>query len=213
MSLNRNSLLNLTQIHYRWRNDKGENNFKIMNPVRNLTKKDYDRPQKKESIFNVTHWQRGQSLVELLLAIAVFIIVVSSLSFLILDSYVLSRLSQEMTTANFLAEEGLEATRSIRDNSWDDLSIATHGLATTATNWVFQGTEEDVSYLLNSGVRKVFVEEIADDKRKVTSEVTWQFSEGNSQAISLVTYLTNWAKIAPYLAQAHYRWRYDDGGE
>ena len=80
-----------------------------MNPVRNLTKKDYDRPQKKESIFNVTHWQRGQSLVELLLAIAVFIIVVSSLSFLILDSYVLSRLSQEMTTANFLAEEGLEA--------------------------------------------------------------------------------------------------------
>ncbi len=162
--------------------------------------------------------RKGQSLIELLIAIGIFIIVVSGLSFFILDSYVSGRLAREITIANFLAEEGIEAAISIRDNSWDDfVATGTYGLVISGNNWIFQGTEEDVNALLNSGIRKIIVEDLSPsdpDRRKITSHVTWEFTSARIQEVRLVTYLTNWAKpLLPYLAQLHYRWRNDDGGE
>lgn len=123
------------------------------------------------------NYERGQSLIELLVAIAVFVIVVGSLSFLILDSYVSGRLAQEMTIADYLAEEGLEAVQSIRDNNWLNFNTGEHGLAISGNNWVFQGNQEDISSQLRGGVRKIIIEDIGLDRKKVTSEVTWQFSE------------------------------------
>lgn len=153
--------------------------------------------------------QSGQSLIELLVAMAIFVTVIGSISFLILDSYASLRLSEEITKANFLAEEGLETSRSIRDNSWSELSSGSHGLVISGNNWVFQGTEEDISSQLPDGKRKIIVEEISPYRKKITSLVTWQ-----SREISLVTYLTNWENpFLPYLSQLHYRWRADDGGE
>ena len=186
-----------------------------MNPVRNLTKEQITiSSQNEESISNGVNLERGQSLIELLLAIAIFIIVVSTLAFFFLDSYVAGRLAQEMSIANGLAEEGLEAARSIRDNDWDKLSVGNHGLVVSSNNWIFQGATEDISDSLKAGERKISVEEIGSDIRKVTSEITWQFSPDRSQTVSMVTYLTNWAKsMSPYLAQLHYRWRDDNGGE
>lgn len=154
-------------------------------------------------------FEKGQSLIELLLAIAIFVIAVSALAFLILDGYVSGRLAEEITIANFLAEEGMEATRSIRDNNWNDLTTGSHGLAISGNNWVFQGISETIDKF----TRLITVENVNLDRKKVTSQVTWQFAEGRPQEVKLVTYLTNWAKLAPYLAQAHYRWRADDGGE
>jgi len=170
-----------------------------------------------ENKFGFMEWQKGQSLIELLLAIAIFVIVVSSLTFLILDSYVSGRLAQEMTTASFLAEEGLEAARSIRDSGWSKLIADNYGLVISETEnaWDFSNPPEgtDVSDQLREGTRIITIEDIDSDRKKVTSQVTWQFAEGRSQEIKLVTYLTNWAKTGPYLAQIHYRWRNDDGGE
>ena len=48
---------------------------------------------------------KGQTLVELMLAMAIFIILAGSVSFLIFNSYTAGRLSKQMTKANFLAEE------------------------------------------------------------------------------------------------------------
>lgn len=159
------------------------------------------------------NYEKGQSLIELLIATAVFVIVVSSLAFFILNSYVSGRFAQEITIANSLAEEGLEAARSIRDNDWTNLNPGEHGLALSENNWAFQGNQEDISNQLGEGVRKIIIEDIGLDRKKITSKVTWQFSETRFQEIQLVTYLTNWAKLTPYLAQLHYRWRNDDGGE
>lgn len=159
-------------------------------------------------------YKKGQSLIELLVAIGIFVIAVSSLAFLILDSFVSGRLASEITKANFLAEEGMEATKSIRDNSWNGLISGSHGLTISGNNWVFQGTSEDISDQLKGGTRAIKIEDIGLDRKKVTSQVTWQFTQARPQEIRLVTYLTNWAKpMPPYLAQLHYRWRNDDGGE
>lgn len=149
--------------------------------------------------------QSGQSLVELLIAIGVFVLVISSITFLVIDSYVSGRLSKEITQANFLAEEGIEAAISIRDNSWDNLSAGTHGLAISGNNWILQGTQEDLSGQLNQGIRTITIEDIdADgkkvisDRKRVISEVVWELIETRPQQIQLVTYLTNWQKISAF---------------
>jgi len=145
--------------------------------------------------------QHGQSLLELIIAIGIFGIVISSIAFLILDSYVTGRLAREITQAGFLAEEGIEAVRSIRDNSWDDLSFGSHGLAISGNNWIFQVSPEgtDISDQLRGGTRVInVVEEIDPDRKKIISQVSWEFSKIRSQQIQLVTYLTNWQKITIY---------------
>ena len=72
-------------------------------------------------------FEKGQSLVELLVAIAVFTLIISGLAVFVLDSYSSGRLSQELTIADFLAQEGLEATKSIKGNKWQDLRAGIHG--------------------------------------------------------------------------------------
>lgn len=159
---------------------------------------------------------KGQTLVELLVAIGIFVIVVTGLAYFILDSYTSGRLAEEMIIANFLAEEGLEAARSIRDNDWLALNVGEHGLAISGNNWIFSGTEEDVGDLLKGGTRKVIIEDLSPadpDRKKITSRISWEFTPARLQNVQLVTYFTNFAKTAPYVQQLRYRWRNDDGGE
>lgn len=155
---------------------------------------------------------KGQILIELVVAMGIFVIVANVLFFLILDSYITGRLSEEITIANFLAEEGLEAARSIRDNNWTDLENGDHGLIISAPgNWRFSGTSEMID---GKFTRIINVGEIDLNRKQITSRIIWQFTEAKPQEIRLITYLTNWAEpIPPYLAQLHYRWRNDDGGE
>ena len=156
--------------------------------------------------------ENGQLLIELTVAIGIFVIVASVLISLILNSYVAGRLASEITIANFLAEEGLEATRSIRNNNWADITNGDHGLIISALgNWQFSGTSEIID---GKFTRIINVGETDPDRKQITSQVTWQFTEARPQEIRLITYLTNWAgPVPPYLTQLHYRWRNDDGGE
>lgn len=142
--------------------------------------------------------QKGESLIELLIAIGIFVVAVSTIAFLVIDSYLSGRLAKETTQANFLAEEGIEAARSIRDNSWDSLLAGSHGLALSGNNWVFQGVQEDVSWQLREGIRTIIIEDIDSDRKKVTSEVVWKLIEARPQQAKLIAYLTNWQKITSF---------------
>jgi type II secretory pathway pseudopilin PulG len=123
--------------------------------------------------------ETGQTLIELTVALGIFIIVISVLVYLILNSYVAGRLASEITQANFLAEEGLETARSIRDNNWQGL------------------TGETTETIDGKFTRTIKIEEIDSDRKKITSRVSWQFTEQRSQEVKLVTHLTNWQKMAP----------------
>jgi len=139
-------------------------------------------------------YERGQSLVELLLAMGVFVLTVSVITWLILDVYLADRSGRERTLATFLAKEGIEVARSIRDNSWDALTIGEHGLTISGGKWTFSGSQEDISNKLKEGVRKIIVESVDSDRKKVTSQITWKLSEARSQDVSLISYLTQWKK-------------------
>lgn len=137
---------------------------------------------------------KGQSLIELLIAVGIFTIIIGVVSFSLLDSYTLNLKSQQNSIAVFLAEEGLEATRSIRDNNWNNLGVGEHGLVISDSVWNFQGLQEDISNKLKGGIRKIIVERIDAKRKKVTSKIIWETAQGNYQEISLVTYLNNWQK-------------------
>ena len=136
-------------------------------------------------------FEKGQSLVELVVAIGIFVIIASSLALLIFSSYDARRLAAEITQANFLAEEGLEATRSIRDNNWQGLTSGDYGLIISGGRWQFSGSSDITDGRFR---RSVNIGDIGIDRKKITSRVTWPFTEVKSQEVILVTYLTNWQK-------------------
>ena len=138
----------------------------------------------------------GQSSIELLLAIGIFTVLAGTLSFLVLDSYSTGRLANEITVADYLAEEGIEAARSIRDANWDDLAAGNHGLAIAAGKWIFQGTQEDITNWLSGGIRSLSIENIDISRKKITCQVSWSFTGNRPQQIQLVTYLTNWQELS-----------------
>jgi hypothetical protein len=139
---------------------------------------------------------KGQSLIELIIAIGIFIVITSALAVFVLDSYVAGRLSLEITKADFLAEEGVEAVSSIRDNSWSNLITGSHGLAISGGRWVFQGNSEDIGDQLRNGTRVIEIENIGQYRKKITSRVNWQFSETRPEEVIFVSYLTNWRIVS-----------------
>lgn len=89
--------------------------------------------------------------------------------------------------ANFLAEEGLEAARNIRDAAYANLSNGTFGIATTSGSWAFSGASD------TSGIftRSVTVSTLDAANKSVVSTVTWPVSSTRTGSVSLATTLTN----------------------
>ncbi len=144
--------------------------------------------------------QKGQALMELLIAMGVFVLSLSAIIFLVFDAYTSNRAGKELTAATFLAEEGLEAARSIRDNSWDDLSPGEHGL-NAADKWSFKGGSDTIN---DKYIRTVIVEEIDANRKKVTSKVTWDITRAREGRVKLTTRFTNWQREGEELTCANY---------
>lgn len=132
--------------------------------------------------------QDGQSLVELLVAIGVFVVGTVLLGLLALDANIASRQGLERTQAVLLAKEGLEAVRSLRDGDFDTISAGTHGLALSANKWTLSGTFDAQDQFS----RSVTISDIDIDAKKVVSTVTWQFSGSRQNSVTLTDYLTDW---------------------
>lgn len=95
--------------------------------------------------------------------------------------------SMEHRKALFLAQEGLEAVRSIRDASFDEVAINSWGISGDAT-WDF-AMEPDV--IDDYYTRLVTITEDGDAAFIVESSVSWEGIAGE-QTTTLVSRLTNW---------------------
>lgn len=131
--------------------------------------------------------QSGQSLIEVIVAIFVFVLGITTVGMLVLDADVTSRQGVERSKAIFLAEEGLEATRSIRNDKFANLVEGAHGATTTSGIWSFSG----LSDVTDQFTRTVTIENIDAMQKKVTSLVTWPFLPLRPGSVSLVTHFTN----------------------
>jgi len=155
---------------------------------------------------NITN-QHGQSLLELLIAMTIFVMVVSSIMFLVLDAHTANRQGGERTKAALLTQEGMEATASIIRRGWRNLQNGTYGIDDSGGYWDFQGAFD---YLENKYTREIVVEPVYRDvsgdivtsggtldfdTKKVTSTTNWDFTTSRPSEIVLETYLMNWRSL------------------
>jgi hypothetical protein len=101
--------------------------------------------QKRFSLQKIT--ESGFSVVEIILASAIFMIFSSGAIFVVLQSFDANRLGAEEATAAQLASEGIEAVRSIRNQSFANLVNSTGtGVTRNASGvWIFSGTNNTVN--------------------------------------------------------------------
>lgn len=106
--------------------------------------------------------------------------------------------------AQTYVEEGIEASRNIRDQDFLDLVTGSHGINLESDGWVFTGSSELIDgYFL----RTIVVDDVYRDgngdivdsggsldlnTKKVTSTVTWTYKGVFPRSLSLTHYLTNW---------------------
>ncbi|MFA5188574.1 MAG: prepilin-type N-terminal cleavage/methylation domain-containing protein [Patescibacteria group bacterium] len=138
--------------------------------------------------------KNGFTLIEILLAAAIFLIIFLGVSFLMLDNLNFSFNNQERIRAEFLAQEGIEATKAIADNNFKDLTDGSHGLAINNNQWQLTDAAENLNQTLKNGQRQIIISDQDTNLKKVESLVTWQDIKNNSKETSLLTFLSNWQR-------------------
>ena len=136
--------------------------------------------------------QKGFSLIEVILAVSVFGLIITGLIGALIYGQESSSLAGARARAVFLAEEGLEAARNIRDADFDSLLDGNHGLAIAANEWLFSGTQDTTDIF----DRQISISTIDDDTKQVVSRVTWRQNPQRDGLVELVTYLADWQKVA-----------------
>jgi len=152
----------------------------------------------------------GFGLLEIVIAASIISAVIFSLSFVFLISQKLETTSSNKIRANFLAEEGLEASRFLRDKSWSTnlaaLSAGTNyylAFATTTSTWSIGAAGPDK--VDNLFYRKVTTENVSRDSndnivssggtndpdtKKINMEVAWR-ERGATTTVTISTYLSD----------------------
>jgi len=146
----------------------------------------------------------GFSLVEIMLAIAVFSIFSVGIFYLSIDT--ISRDSKVILNTDGLlyAQEGLEVARNIRDRNYLFLTNGDHGLTLSNGSWSFAQAPESIEsfYERTITVSDVYRDENGNisengttydpDTKKVDSEVRWLQNGVIPRSIVLTSYLSNW---------------------
>lgn len=146
----------------------------------------------------------GQSLVEAIVAVAVF----SAISFVALtfaiSSFDAAAAGERLTEVQGYATEAMEAVRAVRDRGWQDLTLGTHGFTTSSGYWDFAGTGDSFA---DGIARSVTVSAVGRDAngdivasggtddpktRLVRAYVTSTLSGAPTVVYSIAAYLTDW---------------------
>ena len=152
-------------------------------------------------------YKRGMGLVEILVAVFIFSVVLGVL--ITVNNFYISNSSRniKLTKATYLAEEGVEAIRVIRDTNWSDISSLLNNtdyylyFNTASSTW--QATTSPI--LVDSYVRKFILYEVARDAngkivlsggtvdlytKLVDVYISWQ-DKGSTTTKSMSFYISN----------------------
>lgn len=131
---------------------------------------------------------RGYSLAEILVAVSVFLIFIYSLSLIIFNTERQLKHSSNTEKALFLAEEGLEAVRNIRDSGFSSVSLGTFGLSTSSNQWNLGGANDTDGFF----TRNLNITNVSANQVRVDSQVSWVDQASSNNSVVLSTYITNW---------------------
>lgn len=149
----------------------------------------------------------GQSVLEVILAAAVFMFFSASSIGLVLQALSSNRLGLEETVATQYTAEGLEAVHSIKNQSFSNLTNTLGvGLSKTSDVWAFSGTENvfDNRYHRSINIADVFRDTsgnivsfggtLDSSTKKVTATTNWNFTSARQNSVVLSTYFSDWRK-------------------
>lgn len=147
----------------------------------------------------------GFGLVEVIVALAIFFVIAITGVSTVVQSFSVNRLGEEETQATVIAQEGIEAVRSIKNRGVDNLILGTHGLENSGGFWQLSGSADTVGKFTREIDIEVARRNIAGDivdsggsidckTWKVTSTVSWDFTSGRNNEVKLTTYLTAFGK-------------------
>lgn len=146
--------------------------------------------------------KQGFSLVEVIIALGVFAILAAGVFNVATSSYKNFYGTGDKQSLTEYAQEGIEAVRAIRDNSWQDIedAVGDNGLVKTDGYWEFSGSSDsfgDLNRVVTvSNVERDSNYEIVtsggiDDPH--TKKIVVTISGAGVGDYVLTTYLTNWA--------------------
>lgn len=128
-------------------------------------------------------------MVEILLSISILALVTSALFGAFEYGRETTMTAGARTRALLLADEGIEASRNIRDSGFTNLTVGTHGLGTSGGKWIFSGTSDTTGIF----TRQMLVAAVDATRDHVTSTVTWQETPSRAGSVTLDTYLSDWS--------------------
>lgn len=131
--------------------------------------------------------QQGQSLIEIIFAISIFVIGVVTIGYLTIDAFTSMQRVTDSTQARLLAVEGIEALISITDTDFD-ITAGTYGLALADGIWtLIEAPDEQGKF-----TRSITIDSLDDDTFEVTSQVTWTIFGGRERSVSYESLISNW---------------------
>lgn len=131
--------------------------------------------------------QRGFTLVELVISAGLLLMLAVLFTTALLYGQESTEIAGQRTRAVFIANEGIEASRAIRDKSFAGLVNGTYGIGTTTGTWAFAGTSDTQDIF----TRSVAIATVDSVTKQVTSTVTWPENALRTGTVSIVSYLTN----------------------
>jgi len=149
---------------------------------------------------------RGQSLIEIVVAMAVFILISFSVMSLALGSFDGLRKGGEETRAYGLAEEAIEAVRSVRDGAWNELINNPAVVAISGNQWVLNSGASEL--IDGKFTRTILFNDVCRDgsdnivacpgaytdpqSKEVNVGVDWSPRPGVTDTVQKNAYVTNW---------------------
>jgi prepilin-type N-terminal cleavage/methylation domain-containing protein len=145
--------------------------------------------------------QAGFSLVELLLASAIFGILAVALIGAIIYGRNASSYSGDRLRGAQIADEGLQAVRNIRANGFSNLADGTYGLTQSSNTWALSGTSDTTDIY----TRQVVISSPDSSHKLATVNVSWPAGTSTLQS-SVVAQFANWTasltRTWPHAVQA-----------
>lgn len=150
--------------------------------------------------------QKGQSLIEVVIAMAVFSVIAGAIMSVTLGS--LNGLIQggEETEARAFAEEGMEAVRSVRDHAWNVLTISPAQVGVSGSVWTLSRAASEL--IGNKFTRIITLTNVCRDgtdtiavcpatytdphTKLVTVNVRWAPRSGATNSVEQTGFISNW---------------------
>lgn len=151
-------------------------------------------------------FKSGQSTLEVIIAMAIFSLIGAAVISLAVGGYNAMTQGGEQTQAEALAQEGIEAVRSIRDRAWNELIYNQSAVEISGDQWIFSGeaTTQDIGQF----TRTITFDNVCRDEldeitacpgsytdvqtKKVTVSVSWEIRQGITNTVQRIAFLTNW---------------------